>query len=193
MVAAAAMVTQSSVLSRTQGALNRNLAVHLIARILWLPATLALGACGSVDFESFRMPDLSIAAPRAMATLRETPLRPVTAEDLVDTEGRCSGVPVGPDPNIPLDQQQQDIPMIPSAIALDMTECDVVKRAGHPEKADFSTNARGERTVVLTYVRAARPGIYAFTAGRLTSIERAPEPPAPPRQQRKPPPRRGAT
>jgi hypothetical protein len=143
--------------------------------------------------DSFRMPDMSIITPRATATLRETPLKPVTAEDLVDTDGRCSGVPVGPDPNIPADQQQADIPMIPSAVALDMTECDVVKRAGHPEKVDFSTNSRNERTVVLTYVRGPRPGIYSFTAGRLTSIERAPEPPAPPKPQRKPSSRRTAS
>ena len=67
--------------------------------------------------------------------------------------------------------------MIPTAIALDMTECDVVKRAGQPEQVDFGTNERSERTVVLTYLRGARPGIYRFAAGRLTSIERAPEPP----------------
>ena len=84
--------------------------------------------------------------------------------------------------------------MLPSGIALDMTECDVVKRAGQPEKVDFGTNERSERTVVLTYIRGPRPGIYRFAAGRLTIVERAPEPPAPPRQQqRKPPPRRTAT
>jgi hypothetical protein len=108
----------------------------------------------------------------------------VTNEDLIDTEGRCAGVPVGPDPNLPIDQQQSDIPMIPSAVALDMTECDVVKRAGHPEKVDFGTNDRNERTVILTYIRGARPGIYRFAAGRLQSIERAPEPPPPPKPVR---------
>lgn len=162
---------------------------------MWLPATLAVGGCGSVDLDSFRAPDLSIVTPRATATLRDTPLRPVTSEDMVDTDGRCAGVQVGPDPNIPADQQQ-DIPVIPSAIALDMTECDIVKRAGHPEKIDFGANERSERTVVLTYIRGPRPGIYHFTAGRLTSIERAPAPPPPPkpaRPQRKPPPKRTAS
>jgi hypothetical protein len=83
--------------------------------------------------------------------------------------------------------------MIPTAIALDMTECDVVKRAGHPERVEFSTNDRGERTVTLTYLQGARPGIYRFTAGRLTSIERAPEPPAPPKPERRRQQRRTAT
>ncbi len=189
MVAAAAMVTQSPALSRTQGIPKRDLAVQLWVRTLWLPAALALGACTTVDFESFKLPDMSVIAPRTRATLRETPVKPVTSEDLVDTDGRCAGVPVGPDPNVPV-EQQSDVPMITGAVALDMTECDVVKRAGQPEKVDFGTNERNERTVVLTYVHGARPGIYRFASGRLTSIERAPEPPAPPRPQKKPPPKR---
>jgi hypothetical protein len=187
------MVTQCRGLSRTQGALNRDFAVPLFARTIWLPAALALGACGTIDYESFRLPDMSIIAPRTTARLQETPVKPVTSEDLVSTDGLCANVPVGPDPNIPHDQQQDNIPVIPGAIALDMTECDVVKRAGHPEKVDFGTNERGERTVVLTYIRGARPGIYKFSAGRLTSIERAPEPPAPPKPQRRAPPKRTAT
>jgi hypothetical protein len=67
----------------------------------------------------------------------------------------------------------------------------VVKRAGHPERFEFGTNERNERTVTLTYIQGPRPGIYRFAAGRLTSIERAPEPPKPVRQQRKPPKRAG--
>ncbi|HXF89089.1 MAG TPA: hypothetical protein VNK48_12105 [Xanthobacteraceae bacterium] len=69
-------------------------------------------------------------------------------------------------------------------IALGMTECDVVKRAGPPEKVVIGTNERAERTVTLTYTGNMRPGIYTFTAGRLVSIERAPEPPAPQRPTR---------
>ena len=193
MVAAAAMVTQCRVLSRTQGASNRDLAVLLFARMFWLPAALSLGACGgTIDYESFRPPDLSIIAPKTTATLRETPMKPVTSDDLVDTEGRCVGVPLGPYPNLPMGQQD-NIPMIPTAVALDMTECDVVKRAGQPGQVNFGTNERGERTVVLTYLGGARPGIYRFASGRLTSIERAPEPPAPPKPQRRAPPKRTAT
>jgi hypothetical protein len=62
-----------------------------------------------------------------------------------------------------------------------MTECEVVRRAGPVEKFDLAANERGERSVVLTYLRGPAPGIYRFTAGRLSSIERAPEaaPPAP--------------
>jgi len=66
-------------------------------------------------------------------------------------------------------------------IGLQMTECDVVKRAGAPEKMELGTNERTERTLTLTYIRGTRPGIYSFVAGRLVTIERAPEPPAPPK------------
>lgn len=164
-----------------------------LTKLLWLPAAFALGSCSSIDTDSFRMPDLSIIAPKTTASLRETQLRPITNEDLIGTDGSCAGVVTGPDPNIPGGQAQPDVPMIPSGIALDMAECDVVRRAGQPEKIDFGSNERGERTVVLTYTRGPRPGIYRFAGGRLTTVERAPEPPPPPRQQRKPPPRRTAT
>lgn len=184
------MVTQCPALSRAQGMSKRDLAVRIFARAMWVPAALllgalTLGACGTVDYETFRVPDMSVIKPRTTATLRETQLKPVTSEDLVDTEGRCAGVPTGPDPNLPIDRQQENAPMIPTAIALDMTECDVVKRAGHPGRVEFATNDRGERSVTITYLQGARPGIYRFTAGRLTSIERAPEPPAPPKPQRR--------
>ena len=71
------------------------------------------------------------------------------------------GVPFGPDPNLPMGQHQDNIPMIPTAVALDMTECDVVKRAGQPGQVNFGTNERGERAVVLTYLGGARPASIA--------------------------------
>ena len=45
----------------------------------------------------------------------------------------------------------------------------------------LSKNPRGDRVAVVNYSRGQRAGIYTFTAGRLTSIERAPEPVAQPR------------
>jgi len=68
----------------------------------------------------------------------------------------------------------------------EMTECDVVKRAGIAERAEIGTSERGERTARLTYINGQRPGIYYFTAGRLTTMERAPEPAAPQRPAKKP-------
>ena len=74
-----------------------------------------------------------------------------------------------------------------SGIALQMTECEVVQRAGGPDGIEFGSEG-GERSVVLTYTRGARPGIYRFAGGRLYSIERAPEPPDAAKPQKKSPP-----
>jgi hypothetical protein len=60
-------------------------------------------------------------------------------------------------------------------VALGHTECDVVRGIGAPDNVNFSSNARGDRVAVINYSRGQRAGIYTFTAGRLTSIERAPE------------------
>ena len=65
-------------------------------------------------------------------------------------------------------------------IALGMSECDVVQRAGPPDKVGLGQNERAERTLSLTYLHNMRPGIYNFTAGRLVTIERVDEPPPPP-------------
>jgi hypothetical protein len=77
-------------------------------------------------------------------------------------------------------------------IALAMTECEVVKRAGTPENVEVGTTDRGERAVTLTYTGGPRPAIYRFAAGRLYAIERAAEPPEPakpakPAKPKKPP------
>lgn len=61
-----------------------------------------------------------------------------------------------------------------------MTECDVVRRAGAVEQIDVSVDERGERIVVLTYMRGSMPGVYRFSGGRLVSMERAPAAPSAP-------------
>ena len=77
--------------------------------------------------------------------------------------------------------------MIPSAIALEMSECDVVKRAGIAERVEIGTNERGERTATLTYISGQRPGIYPFAGGRLTvDGARRPSRPPPPKPAKKP-------
>jgi hypothetical protein len=106
----------------------------------------------------------------------EFTLRPTGPADLVGPEGQCAGAE--PDPNAE--------PGTPPAatgggISLQMTECEVVRRAGTPERVEFGSTQRGERSVVLTYSRGVRPGIYRFASGRLVSIERGPEPAAPAR------------
>jgi hypothetical protein len=148
-----------------------------------LLAGLALGACALPDTESFRAPDAaSLFTQRTVTNYKEKALPPVPAEDLVDASGRCAGASVplaaGDPSQGSVSLPQAGVPMIPSAIALDMSECDVVKRAGFAERTEIGTNEAGERTVTLTYIGGRRPGIYTFRAGRLASMERAPEPPA---------------
>jgi hypothetical protein len=62
-------------------------------------------------------------------------------------------------------------------VALLHTECDVARGIGaSPDNVSLSNNGRGDRLAILTYSRGPRAGIYTFTSGRLTSVERAPEP-----------------
>jgi len=60
-------------------------------------------------------------------------------------------------------------------IALDMTECDVARRAGVPDKVELATMPNGARALTLSYLRSARPHVYHFASGRLYSIENLPE------------------
>ena len=119
---------------------------------------------------------------------RDAGFRPATAEDFVDASGRCAG---GPEPGVSVattgSTEPDQPPLMPAAptvaggIALSMTECEVVSRAGQPENVEIGANEAGERRAVLTYLRGTWPGIYRFTSGRLNEIERAPAPPEPPK------------
>jgi hypothetical protein len=109
-----------------------------------------------------------------------TPDKPVTAEDLVSAEGSCPGMtpPGGPaDANALTDGAAgAPAPSTTGTVALGHTECDVVRGIGAPDNVNLSNNGRGDRVVVVNYSKGQRAGIYTFTAGRLTSIERGPEP-----------------
>jgi hypothetical protein len=108
--------------------------------------------------------------------------KPVTAEDLVSADGACPGMappPGATDANALA--AGGPVPSTTGSVALGHTECDVVRGIGAPENVNFSNNARGDRVTVITYSRGQRAGIYTFTAGRLSSIERGPEPVAQPK------------
>jgi hypothetical protein len=100
-------------------------------------------------------------------------LRPVTAEDIVGPQGQCAGT-------------AQDTGAAQGGIALQMTECEVVSRAGAPENIELGNTDRGERSVTLTYTNGPRPGVYRFAGGRLYAIERTQEPPEPPKAKKPP-------
>ena len=169
---------------------GKSITVRVLAGSGWaLLLGFSLSACAMPDWDSFRKFDLadklklpSMAAPVAVGALPA-----VTAEELVDSEGRCAGA--SPDPSAAgMAAAGGDPVTVPAnaalaagGIGLSMTECEVVKRAGPPEKVELGSNDRAERTATLSYIHGPRPGIYGFVAGRVVSIERAPEPPAPPK------------
>jgi len=82
---------------------------------------------------------------------------------------------------------------VAGGIALGMTECQAVQRAGTPSNVAISAGEKGERKVVITYISGPWPGIYTFAGGRLKVVERAPEQPKPavPKKspKKKPPPK----
>lgn len=108
---------------------------------------------------------------------------PVGANELVDGGGAC---PAMPGPNAaaapPPAESQGVMPaaagpaeassLLGGAVALGMTECEVVYRAGAPANVQIGANPNGERSVVLTYNGGPRPGIYRFEGGRLTNMDR---------------------
>jgi len=103
--------------------------------------------------------------------------RPVTAEDLVSADGGCPGMAPAPgaaDANALAAGGPP--PSTSGTVALGHTECDVVRGIGAPDNVSLSNNGRGDRVAVINYSHGQRAGIYTFTAGRLTSIERGPEP-----------------
>ena len=86
------------------------------------------------------------------------------AADLLNADGQCSAA------------ASEQAGAGTGGIALHMTECEVVRRAGPVEKFEFGQDNRAERSLVLTYLHGPAPGIYRFSGGRLVAIERAPIP-----------------
>ena len=153
------------------------------ALAVWAPI---IGACssdiglGSINVPNMRPDWLSFSGHK-----EEFTLRPPGPEDLVGPEGQCAATAAPASEAVPNAAGEGTAPALQQGgIALQMTECDVVRRAGQPEQVELGTNERGDRTAVLTYIRGARPGVYRFAGGRLVSIERGPEAPAPARQQK---------
>ena len=112
-----------------------------------------------------------------------SPDKPVTPDELVAADGGCPGMaPAGGGANALADGAAgAPAPSTTGTVALGHTECDVVRGIGAPDNVNFSSNGRGDRVAVINYSRGQRAGIYTFTAGRLTSIERGAEPVAQPR------------
>jgi hypothetical protein len=122
------------------------------------------------------MKNVSIDAPPL------TPDKPVRSDELISAEGACPGM-AGPEGANALADGSTPA-AVGGSVALGHTECDVTRGIGAPDNVNLSSNARGDRVAVVTWLRGPRAGIYTFTAGRLSMVERAPEAPAPARSAR---------
>lgn len=143
------------------------------------------GGWFSKPIEMFSKPDW--AKPASISRTAELgPKGPVGPDELVSADGRCAApAPEAGAAPAAETAAAEGLPLIPGApqvmggIALGMTECQTVLRAGTPGNVVIGAGESGERSVVLTYLTGTWPGIYRFSDGRLKVIERSPAPPAP--------------
>jgi hypothetical protein len=169
---------------------------YLLALLLLAPAV--TGCSGTPDFlskdaEWFSRPGRMFIRNVSIETPPLNPDQPVAAQDLVSAEGACPGMtPQGApaDANASTDGVAARPPSTTGTVALGHTECDVVRGIGAPDSVKIGNNSRGDRETIVSYSQGQRAGIYTFTAGRLTSVERGPEQPAPPKVAAKPKPKK---
>lgn len=149
-------------------------------------AALVLASCQMPDLNQFQTPKLDINAlippdPNQFAR-KQRVLQAVGQADLVDASGTCASAvaPAGLSETGAEAPQQapaaEPPPGPPRGIALEMTECEVVRAAGRPAEVQISADERGERTVVMVFPQPEKP-TYRFVAGRLKVVERGAEPP----------------
>jgi hypothetical protein len=157
-----------------------------------IAAAAALAACSAQlpDLTQVKLPSARSFMPSNADTYVPPPsakgLGPVAPADLVDAQGLCAGMAVASVESAQGSDAGSAAPAVappaaPRAVGLEMAECDVVRALGQPQLVNIGVNERGERKVTLTYMSGERAGIYQFVGGRLTSLERGPEPPPPPK------------
>jgi hypothetical protein len=132
----------------------------------------------SKDADWFSRPGRMFIRNVSIETAPLSPDKPITPDDLISADGQCPGMaPPGADANALSDGAAAAPPSSrPGAVALLHTECDVARGIGAaPDSVNLSTDSMSRRVAVLTYSRGSRPGIYTFTSGRLSSVERGPE------------------
>lgn len=157
---------------------------------LALAALLLLSACATPDStqptakvsDVFATPDWAKSSSQKAAAQRV-----ITQNDLMNADGSCPFAAEGPaqatDGVAPASADatltgQGPLPAVQGGVALGMTECQVVQRAGSPDT--FNVGAEGtDRVATLTVTRGSWPGLYRFRSGRLVSIERVEVAPPP--------------
>ena len=169
-----------------------------------LAGLLALGGCANVDLENkdawFSKPFqfVSRGGGYTFSELQESKARsqPITANDLVATNGSCPPPPAvqqAPTATAAANQPgsapaaTDTSALLGDGIALGMSECAVVFRSGAPSAVQIGKNPSGDRTAVLTFNSGPRPGIYHFQSGALMEVERAQTAPAPAQTAKKKP------
>jgi len=161
-----------------------------LTRVLaFLVLTSAVAGCSgssdllSRDAEWFSRPGRLFIRSVSIDTPPLTPDKPITPDDLVSGEGGCPGMapPGGPaDANASSDAAGAPPPATGGSVALGHTECDVVRGIGAPDSVNV-TGAGDSRVATVTWLHGARAGIYTFTGGRLSSVEKAPDAGPPPK------------
>jgi hypothetical protein len=161
-------------------------------------AALALCGCANVEYENkdawFAKPFeiVSRKGGYTFSELQETKerSRSITANDLVDGNGSCAAPQASQAPAAAAAAQAPGVPpatdagsLLGGGVALGMSECDVVFRAGSPSAVQVGKGPNGDRTAVLTFDSGPRPGIYHFAGGALAEVERVQGAPAPPSAQ----------
>ncbi len=167
-----------------------------ILRAAMLAGLAALAGCSAElpDFTQFKLPQPRNFLPSNSGTYvppaSATTFKPVVPTDLVDAQGMCAGMAAAPaatqgsDAGTPAAAPPAEASPVLGSVGLDMTECEVVRAIGPPQSVNIGSNERGERKVVMVYMGNERAGTYEFIAGRLTSLERGPEPPPPPKPEK---------
>jgi hypothetical protein len=167
-----------------------------------LAIALALGGCANVDYENkdawFSKP-FEVVSRKGGYTFSELQesrdrTRPITANDLVAANGSCPPPAALQAPATAAANQPGNAPaatdtstLLGGGIALGMSECDVVFRAGAPSAVQIGNAPNGDRTAVLTFNSGPRSGIYHFQAGALMDVERGQTAPAPAQAAKKKP------
>jgi hypothetical protein len=152
--------------------------VNQLSRVALLAVAGALAACTSSapDLTQFKLPSARAVLPSNVDTyvppVSTRALKPVGPPDLVDAQGVCAGAAAAPSAS-------------GGPVGLDMTECEVVAAIGPPRSVNIASDERGTRKVTMIFMGNERAGTYEFSGGRLKSLERGPEPPAPPEQPKK--------
>ena len=162
-----------------------------------VPAMLLLWIAGCSSFPTdlsqinapkFDTSTIFVPNPTQFAPKRESS-QPITPADLVDNNGTCadmSPLPAAASPPAPAAGNPENLSAASAAapapiarnVALQMSECEVVRSLGRASDIQISANERGDRLVTMTYMTPERP-VYRFVAGRLATIERTAEPPPP--------------